>query len=740
MATAAPSKTKPSFVPLSDRIARFRDASRKRGAVQTPSRRAANMTRAFFHLYAKRPLWERYARSMAYAIENEPVYTFDDERLVGMLYQTGPGVYPHISEYKARWEPYDPHKQMRKRQQAEVDPYMAAGGSWGHIGWRWDLILQRGIIGHMEVMREHLAHATDVKAKRLYKGALIVWRSVLRWNDKHVAALRDKAEHAVGDDRRQLDDLIAICRRVPCHPARTFREAVQAFHMQHLVVMFENPFGGNGPGRADYFLWPYLERDLAAGRITQDDAKEWVDELLIRFHERLQHADGWVEGLMVGGTGPDGTTTVNPLSHMIIHSFAQLDQTHPSVYPRISPNGPGDFLDLCALYLLRGHNRAQIYNDDACMRAIVASGTTVEDAAMYMGGGCMEISVQGMNCDLNFAAIHNVAKTLELLVNGGIDMLTGERRIAHTRVLTDYRDFDDLYATFETELEREYGQMVRTLDIASECYARFRPTYLLSSLMGDCLERGRDQQDGGARYHECGFSPLGITAAADSLTALKRAVFDQGFVAASDMLAALRANFVGHEDLQRCLARLPRFGVEDTEADRMCDRVLRTVCTAAVKPKTRFGGQLKPMVFNFVWTPMVSKELGARCDGSRAGDLIGHGTTPGSRAMTKGITAAINSSTSLDYDVVSGGATTMWDMDDQWIDFPTLKALLKTFLARGGMIFQGNTTSVQELQDAIEHPDKYPNLIVRVGGYSARFTTLGRELQTEIVNRRRHSG
>jgi formate C-acetyltransferase len=352
----------------------------------------------------------------------------------------------------------------------------------------------------------------------------------------------------------------------------------------------------------------------------------------------------------------------------------------------------------------------------------------------------MEISVQGMNCDLNFSSTHNVAKTLELVLNGGVDLLDGRKRIPHDRDLTDYRDFEDLYAAFEAELAREYEQIVRALDLASECYARYRPCYLLSSLLGDCLERGLEQQEGGARYHEYGFAPLGITSAADSLHAIQRAVFDEQFVSAAAMLAALRANFVGHERLQARLRRLPRFGVEDPAADARCDRVLKSVCTLATRPRTRFGGQLKPMIFNFVWTPGASRELGARGDGSPAGDLLGHGMTPRSGAMTQGITAAMNSSTSLSYDYVSGGATTMWDVDDQWIHFDLMKALLRAFLARGGMIFQGNTTSVKELEAALEHPEKYPNLIVRVGGFSARFVTLARDLQEEIVARRRHAG
>ncbi len=727
------------FLSLSTRITHFCVASRMRGAVPPPTWRQVNFEEAFFTQYAKHSYWERFARAMAHALEHEPVYLFPDEELVGMTYQTT-GHPDGFTPDPSRGNVYNPWHHAQPRIGRAVDPYMAELGAPGHIGWRWERILTDGVDGLLTDIRARLAATTDVKSRRLYRGAIILWEAVLRWNDRHVAALETQLASAHGTERDRLRTLVDICRRVPRYPARTFHEAIQSFHLQHLAVMFENPYGGNGPGRVDYFLWPYLERDLAAGLTTMETAKDLVDELFIRFHERLQNGDGWVEAVTPGGVHPDGSSAVTPLSLLIIHSIAVLEQTHPVVYPRVSANSPAEFRDLCVQYLLHGHNRAQIFNDDACLPAIVQSGTPFADAAQYMAGGCMEISVQGMNCDLNFARTFNVAKTLELVLTGGIDLLDGSRRISLDRDLTSYATFDTLYAAFEQEMIREYRAMARALDIQSACFARYRPCYLLSSLMNDCLERGREQQDGGARYHEYGFAPLGITATADALVGVKRAVYDDRLVTAADLLAALRANFQGYETLRAALLRLPKYGSEDTEADALCNRILQSTCRLAVSTRTRLGGRLKPMVFNFVWTPWASKQLGARADGALAGDLIGHGMTPQRRGMTQGITAALNSCISLDFSGVSGGATTMWDMDDRWITFEHMQAILNIFLTGGGMIFQGNTTSVAELEDALAHPDRYPNLIVRVGGFSARFVTLEPDIQREIMTRYRHNG
>jgi len=726
------------FVPLSERMIRFRDASRVRGANPPPNLAMKSFAEAFFGRHAGRPYWERYARSIGHALEQKPVVLLDDEQLVGMFYQNGPNR-PHEGDSGRRFTPYSVDMRLPRRlKKAGIKLYFDHGPWPGHIGWDWAIVLREGVEGLIKRLRNGLLNARDMRGRRFYRGAIILWESVLRWNDQHVAALEAKAGLSTGTERERLSRLAERCRHVPRKPARSFREAVQAFYFQHLAVMFENPYGGNGPGRLDYFLWPYLEHDLAAGVITESEAKDLVDELMIRLHERIQPLDGWVEAIMVGGTHPDGSSSLNPLSYMIVESIAALDQTHPAVYVRMSRNDPKAFQDLVVRYLLYGRNRAQIYNEEASLAAIKGSGVPATDAAMYMAGGCMEICVQGMACDMNCTGIMNTAKTLELVANGGVDLLTGARRIPVSRTLAEYHDFEDLYAEFANELSREFAEFVRALDVGSECFARWRPCYLLSSLIGDCIARGREQQDGGARYHDYGFAPLAITAAADALHAIRCAVYEDGFVSGAELLAPMRVNYDGHEQLRQRLSRIPRFGAEDSGADAMANRVMQTVCALAKSAKNRFGGSLKPMIFTFVWGPGASRELGARADGQKAGARIGHGMTPQNLAMENGITSAINSCVSLDYSVVSGGVTTMWDVAEELARPVVYGGLLNRYLDGGGMIFQGNTTRVEELERARKNPEQYPNLIVRVGGFSARFVSLDPVLQEEIVTRHRH--
>jgi len=154
--------------------------------------------------------------------------------------------------------------------------------------------------------------------------------------------------------------------------------------------------------------------------------------------------------------------------------------------------------------------------------------------------------------------------------------------------------------------------------------------------------------------------------------------------------------------------------------------------------RTRWGGKGKPVILTFVYAPLAAAILGATADGGNAGRLIAHGVTPQSGSMTEGITAAINSVGCMPFEKFAGGASTMWDFDSSWATVPIIEAIIRTFIEKGGQIFQGNTTPLEELLEAQKHPEDHKQLIVRVGGYSARFVTLSKELQSDIIGRMRH--
>lgn len=740
--------------PLPQRTSAFLQGSRERVRAGIASPKHDNWTRAFFDMYREEPLARRQALSFAYALRNEPVVLLDGAMLVGQIYQAVEGSgSPDMggAALDPRWNEFDAQKTHVDRIRQEIPELVAVEGderSWispigcapGHVGWRWDWIVKDGATGLLERI-DGAWEKADERGRAVLEGMRISLEALLEWSDLHVEALERKLETAAGKGKAALQRQVDACKRVPRFGARDFREALQSFHISYTATLFENPHGGNGPGRLDYHLWPYLERDLAAARETLESARELIDELFIRFHERLMHEnDGWVEAIVVAGSDAQGASAANPLSTIMVESIAGLGITHPSVYIRLSERPPESLLDLAARDLAEGGNRAQILSDPAIVRALTRRGIPEEDARMYMCGGCMEVSPQGMNGDLLFTSFFNTGKVLELALTGGVCLNTGRRQSTHLKKsLADYVSFEELYAAFARELDRILTLTFRRIDIAAEKFARLRPRFLLSSQVADCIERGRVINDGGARYEDRGVTPLGLPNLGDALFAVKRAVFEEKFVTGSELLAALKANLQGCEPLRRRLAALPKYGQGRPEADAMVNRVVGTVCDVFDSFTNRLGGRIKPVIMTFVLAPVAGAALGAAPDGRRAGAPIAQGLAPQSSSMTEGITAAILSATSLDWTRFSGGATSMWDLDSHFATVENIKSLLQAFLNRGGQIYHGNTTDAEELRQALEDPERHAHLMVRVGGYSARFVTLSPELQREIIGRYRHS-
>ncbi len=741
---------------LCGRTKAFLDASKRRAASAAPSPRYANRVKAFHELYAGEPLRRRQALTFAYELLNEPAIIFKDSMLVGQTYQ-----YRYEPFDLERFNEHDFSCAYVKRIEKEIPEIIKIAGldyigqkdggkNWvspvhgapGHIGWHWDWIVESGIEGMLKRIDAAMPGA-DEKGRTELECMRICLKAVAGWADKHVEALEVSLESSKDDaERDDILDKIGMCKRVPRHGARNFREAVQSFHFSYMATIFENPYGGNGPGRLDYFLWPYLEKDLNSSVETLDSARELVDELFIRFHERLRWgADGHVETIVVGGSHPDGSCAANPLTKIMVESIMSLKElTHPSVYIRIPADPPEWLLDLSACYLLHGGNRAQILNDRTIVRAITRDGhIPAADANMYMCGGCMEISPFAMNGDLLFTGFFNVGKVLEYVLTGGRCLITGKKVFEHLpKDLLTYSSFEELYGAFVAELDRILTLTFRRLDIYCEESAKFRQLFLVSSQVDDCIRKGRIINDGGARYEDYGSTPLGIPNAADSLTAVRKAVFEEKFIGGAALLAALESNFADNELLRKRLAALPKYGQGIREADEMMARLTADICGIYEKFTNRLGGKVKPMIMTFMMAAPTGAAIGASPDGRLSGTPIAQGITPQSSAMDRGITTAMLSAGKVPVERFSGGASHIWDINPEHVSHDVARSMLDAFFKTGGQMFQGNVTDVGRLKEAQKRPEEHPALTVRVGGFSATFVTLGKEVQDELIGRRRH--
>jgi len=700
---------------------------------------------AYEVLYKDLPMWERTARSMAYAFEHQIVDISDGDEVIGrynfkvFLPDSDPAHPPrkvksddnYLFELSHKAHIEEISKVYPEMRTDFLENGIHGDAFWnGHEAHAFQVVLHMGWQGMRDLAERMLARTGDEKSQQYYKGLIITIDGLIAWNDRHAEEL----------ERRGMTRQAEIVRRVPRYPARSFREAVQCVNMVYFTVTQEGS-GTYGPGWIDYYLWPYLEKDLKAGAITEQEAFDLCGYLLIQMDSRIALDEEHNDTVNLGGSHPNGTSAVSKLTYMFAEAVLQLDITCLLVYLKMPENPPEGFVEYAADWLMRGRNRGQVLSDKAIAGSLEYRGTPYWEALSYTSNGCMEISCSNANSDLLLCGWHNMPKFVELSVTGNRDLVNG-KRYPSTRFkgLCAFADFESYYRDFLDESQRILRMYFDCVDRLSAKSAIYRPTYYASALLSDCMLRGRNMSDGGTRYNDYGTAPVGLGTAADSLFAIKKAVFDDGIVSQQALVQALERNFEGDEKLRLRLRAIPKYGQDNDEADAFARRYMDDICAIYESYENRLGGVVKPVVFTFVWANKCAAHLGAMADGSFAHTSVSHGTTPATGSMTAGATAAILSNCKMPMHRFSGGGSSMWDFDPNWINKPLMHGFLSTFLDLGGQMFQGNSSSdPAELIKAQQAPGEYQHLIVRVGGFSARFVDLTRDVQDDIIQRQRHN-
>ncbi|GHT77094.1 hypothetical protein FACS1894130_00360 [Spirochaetia bacterium] len=370
--------------------------------------------KAYEELYKDLPMWERTARSMAYQFDQQIVDIEDDDVVVGRynfkvcLPGTTAAQHPRPTNTDNSYLFELAHKAMyaevAQKYPAMRTDYLECGlhadAFWnGHEAHAFQMVLHLGWQGLRDQAERSLSRARDQKAKEFHQGLIITLDALIRYNDRYVAELEKRGMKAQAD----------ICRQVPRYPARNFREAVQCVNMVYFTVTQEGS-GTYGPGWVDYYLWPYLEKDLRNGDITEQEAYDLCGYLLIQMDSRICLDEEHNDTVNLGGSHPNGISAVNPLTYMFANAVTELEITCLLVYIKMPENPPEGFIEFAADWLIRGKNRGQVLNDRAIAGSLEYRGTPYNEALSYTSNGCMEISCSNANSDLLLCGWFNMPK------------------------------------------------------------------------------------------------------------------------------------------------------------------------------------------------------------------------------------------------------------------------------------------------------------------------------------------
>ena len=599
----------------------------------------------------------------------------------------------------------------------------------GHMVIDWHRLMRDGLAG-LHDSASHWAenHPTE-RGRLLARAALLTLQGLQDYIRAYSAAAAQAAASSQFPEprRAELRQAAAACERIATQPPTTFREALQLFWF---VFLYD---GCDNPGRFDQYMWPFLRDDLSAGRLTLGQARELLEDLWVRFNE----VRGW--NMALGGQTHDGRDATNDLTYLCLDVTERLRLPAPNVSVRVFSGSPEKLWQRCVEVIGARTGMPAIYNDDVIIPALQRVGIRLEDAREYAFGGCTEIQIPGKSNLGGEDGNLNLAKCLELALNDGVDMLTGERLGPATGDPVSFSTFDDLWRAYERQVLAATAQMVAVCNLGSTVRSRLGAKIFRALLTSDCLSRGLDPDGGGAIYGSGEIMTLGIAVTADALTALRRVVFEEQRVSMAELLAALRTNFEGAEPLRQLLLRQPKYGQGDPDADAMAARVANHFWELLQRFRTRRGGRYGGGVIVLGRNIDFGRQLAATPDGRRAREPVEDSVGPLAGRATKGPTAALAAAAGLDQTLGPMGILCNLTLSPRCfrdaMSRHKVVGLIKGYFCMGGQQVQITVADAEILRAAQRQPEKYADLIVRIGGYSDYFVRCSRELQEDIIRR-----
>ncbi|MGB4152241.1 MAG: trans-4-hydroxy-L-proline dehydratase [Bacillota bacterium] len=624
-----------------------------------------------------------------------------------------------------------------------------------------DKIYKKGFRKIRQEIRESLARLdwfgdpeAQAKAEQL-RAMDIAAEAICIYARRHAAAARELASKEPDPVRREeLCRIAEVCEWVPENPPRNFWEALQAYWFVHVGVITElNTWDSFCPGRLDQHLYPFYKKGLEEGTLTEDEARELLQCFWIKFNnhpappkvkvtaaESSTYTD--FANINLGGLTPGGQDAVNDLTYLILDVIDEMRLVQPSTNIQLSAKNPDRFLKRALKIVREGWGQPSVFNADTVVQELLRQGKSVEDARCGGTSGCVETGAFGKESYI-LTGYLNLPKILELALFDGADMRTGKQVGPRTGNASSFRSFDEVWNAFRTQLNYFVDVKIRGNNVIERLFARHMPAPFLSSIIDDCIAKGKDYNDGGARYNSTYIQGVGIGTITDSLSAIKHHVFEWKNITMDRLLDVLRHNFQGAEEIRHILLEeTPRYGNDDDRADDIMRKVFLAFFNEVDgRPNTK-GGHHRINMLPTTCHVYFGSVTGATPDGRYAWQPLSEGISPVQGMDRRGPTAALKSAGKMDH-VLTGGTLLNMKFTPSLLEgeegITNLAHLVRAYFKLGGHHIQFNVVSAETLRDAKRHPDRYRDLIVRVAGYSDYFCDLPGALQDEIIARTEHS-
>lgn len=739
---------------------------------------------------AKEPLVVRKGMAQYYMGAHLPAIIKDDELIVGNPNQNSVG-----------WGTVMPIYYTKEEGEIAERYELNECSVWGHHPPQYNKIIDIGVVGVKEEIRKRIDE--ELRKAEPDQGILNELRAMTIGLDGLSEFGRRHAEVALqmaldckdAVRRRELFEIYETCLQVPEKPARNFQEALQSYWFTYCMV---NSGGEYVPlGRADQYLYPYYKKDMEGGKITKERAIDLLSSFLVKCNERViietkkaenhsnygmfsqgtvpvesdtgakaitggydqraltwkddedinsdsnynygQSGNDWLMNCIVGGVDRDGNDATNEVSYMFVDIMHSMKLLMPTLAARVSSKTPESFYTLVADTLRYGQGEPMIYNDDAIIPGFVDLGVPVEDARDYSNDGCWECLVAGKS-HFSYAHVMNL-QMIEYVLNRGVSLKSGLKEGLDTGDPTQFKTYEEFYQAYLKQMDQGIDfQCQRRQENFGLSYM-IAPDPLFSSIVDNCIEKGKDIAQDGARYIFHMIIITGLSCTVDSLAVIKKLVFEDKSVTMQELIDATRNNWKGYERLQaKVKNEVPKFGNDDDYVDEIAKRLMRDFEERVDEWNRKQERLLYCLgVGTFENYAVLGRDTGATPDGREAGGPLAPNYSPSAGVDVNGPTSIFKSIAKPDLLKYYSGCPVDISVNSNEFSgeagIDRMVNLIKSFCNLGGQIMTITSTSVEDLRDAQVNPQNHKDLRVRMGGLSAYFIAMAPVQQENIIKR-----
>jgi len=615
----------------------------------------------------------------------------------------------------------------------------------------YERILNKGAQSIIDECKEQLRNlryfsGDSIEKKYYWEAVIKVYEAWIRFANRYADLADSMAESASEPRAAELREVARICRKVPQYPAESFREAIQAFWFTFLLI---TPSPTAAAGRFDQYMYPFYQKDIREGKITDDDALELIELLRIK-DMKMNRVSGkanrkknagmakW-HNWTLGGVKPDGTDAANELTRLVMKAALDTQIPHFTCTLRVHKDTDLSLIVEGLKVVRSGLGMPAFIGDESYIRFFTDHGLSIEDARNYAMTGCLDGNIPAVT-RTQTAIMFIVAQAYDIFMHNGFCPYSGEDVGIKTGDVTTFKTFEEYEAAFYKQLDHLLHMAIERCNVEMIAQRNLFPDPFRSSLMNGGIESGKDMLNRTFDFENaCCLVCVGAINVSDSLAAVKELVYDKKKYTMSQLMEALDADWVGYDEMRKDFIAVPKYGNNEDLPDHLAKKVYAEYARLVSRIEHAYGGTVVPTAISITAHQPGGLAVGALPDGRKAKTILADGSmSPMQGADKNGPLAVLQSAMKINQDEYQATLLNMkfhpsaLKSDE---DLLKLAKVMKVYFTRGGKHIQFNVIDRDTLLKAQQEPEKYRDIVVRVAGYSAYFTALTREIQDEVINR-----